>query len=321
MATRIWIPAAAAAGVVVVIGAGVLLTRSGSDPSRAAAVPPAAAAPPPAARLDDLRGHDGDLVTASGTVLAAPGRPVRFCAPSGGGLPATIGPERPPGCSPAVTLAGADVSRLTEPNSYREVRWGRAAITGRYAHGTITVTAQGTPRRDPNPPDTLPVTPPCPAPAGGWQPGPLSESGRAALTAAVGGHPAQYGEVVVTYPDGPPSGPTAAPGYAGTTQVVLVTTTLDPAEAEKELRRTYDGNLCVRPAVRSRAATDAVWRKLSPENGAGAVWTRYGVYAGGPDHLTGRVRIDLTVLDDAAYRWLAGGGEVVEARPWLRPAG
>jgi hypothetical protein len=316
-----WAPVAAAAGVVVVLGAAVAVvaTHGGGSTQSAAAAP--SATPTPA--LAGLRVRDGDLVTAAGTVLAAPGKPVRFCAPTASALPGIPGPEQPPGCSPAVTLVGADVSRLADQKAYRGTRWGQARITGRYGHGTITVTDQGVRGTEPAMPETSrPFTPPCPAPTGGWQPGLLGRSGLDALDSVIQHHPGTYGDVSVTYPGGLPAGITTSPLPAGTTQVAMVTTTLDPATAETALRVHYAGNLCVVRTRHSRADTDAVWRKLSPENGTGDLWRRYGVFQGGPDYFAGQARIMLMVLDDAAYRWLDGvGGAMVEAQPWLRRVG
>ena len=321
MAVGRWAPVAAGAAVLVVGGGAALLARSGPGPAAAGrpGAPAATSTAAPAPRtLEQLRVRPGDTVTASGTVVAAPGKPVRFCAPVADDLVGTTGPERPPECWLAVTLLGADPGRLTEPKTFGGTRWGQAAITGRWSRGTITVTAQGAPVPDPGPDSTLPDRPPCPAPVGGWREGVLDQSGTDTLTAMIAHNPTAYGELVLTYPDGPPSGPTDAPENYDRTQVALVTTTLDPAVAEKALRARFDGNLCVRPAVRSRAATDAVWQRIK----AGVPWKRYGAFMGAADYLTGRVTVSLVVLDDAAYRWLhAAGGAIIDARPWLRPPG
>lgn len=307
MTNRWWLPAVAAVAVVVV-GAGTVLALRGGDEGQPAA------APAPASSLDQLRVRDGDTVTASGTVVAAPGRPVRFCAPVPVAGIGQVGPEQPPDCSLGVDLVGADPGRLAGPRTFRDARWGQAAITGRYAGGTITVTAQGTPVAGPDRTTSLPERPPCPAPTGGWKPGPVDRAGADALTAIVNRRPAAYGEVVMTYPDGRPSGPEAA------TEVLMVTTMLPVAAAGKELRAHFAGNLCVRPATRSRSATDAVWTRIQADT---TTWQRYGVFEGGPDYLAGRARVALVVLDDAAYGWLtdaAAGSPAVEADPWLRPA-
>lgn len=264
--------------------------------------------------LEQLRVRNGDEVTASGTVIAVPGRPVRFCAPAPSRRPGRPGPERPPDRTLGVDLVGADLDRLTEPKTFETTRWGRAAITGRYADGTVTVTTQGPPLDRSHRRTRLPDGTPCPPPAGGWQPGPLDHAGIEALSTLVSDRPIAYGEVVMTYPDGP--------GLldSGATEVLMVTTTLPLATAEKELRARFAGNLCVRPAARSRSATGAVWTRIQADT---TTWQRYGVFEGGPDFLAGRARVALVVLDDAAYGWLtdaAGGSPAIDADPWLRPA-
>lgn len=311
MTNRWWIPAGAAAAVVLIAAGTALALRGDGEPP--AAAPESAPASSAASPLSQLRVRDGDTVTASGTVVAAPGRPVRFCAPVAVAGIGRVGPEQPPDCTLGVDLVGADPGRLTRPKTYRDTRWGQAAITGRYAGGTVTVTAQGAPVAGPDRTTSLPERPPCPAPTGGWTPGPADRAGIDALTTIVERRPAAYGEVVMTYPDGRPTGPEAA------TEVLMVTTTLPLATAEKELRARFAGNLCVRPALRSRSATDAVWTRLQADTGS---WQRYGVFEGGPDYLAGRARVALVVLDDAAYGWLtdaAAGSPAVEADPWLRP--
>jgi hypothetical protein len=279
----------------------------------------------PEAELADLHVGDGDLVTASGTVLVTPGQPVRFCAQVAVALPGYAGPERPPACEFAVALVGADPDRLAAPKAYQRTRWGGAAITGRYTAGTVTVTAQGPPVAEPAAyrRTHLPDRTPCPPPPGGWRPGPIPRDQLDTLMQAIEARPTAYGEAVMTYPDGIPTGPMNAPGEPDPTEVAMVTTTLDPVAAELDLRAVYPGNLCIGAAVRSRADTDAVWRRVDPQRVGDAGWRRHRVHTGGPDHFAGRVRLSLVVLDDAAYAWLrevdAGTG-ILDARPWLRPA-
>jgi hypothetical protein len=265
--------------------------------------------------LEQLRVRDGDEVTASGTVIAAPGRPVRFCALTPRKLPGRPGPERPPDGTFGVDLVGADLDRLTDPKTFETTRWGTAAVTGRYADGTVSVTSQGPPVDRPRRPSSLPDGTPCPPPPGGWQPGPLDHAGIEALTTLVSDRAAAYGEVIMTYPDGP------GMMDSGATEVLMVTTTLPPAEAERELRAHFTGNLCVRPAGRSRADVEAVWTRIRPDDDP-APWSRHGAYRGGADYIAGTAQVALVVLDDAAYAWLSGadaGASIVDADPWLRP--
>jgi hypothetical protein len=315
---RAWLPAALTSGAVLLVTAGIVvaLDRPGGPPAGSG---PSRSAP---AGLDQLLVRDGDTVTASGTVVAAPGRTPRFCAPVPEAAVGSAGPEQPPSCSLGVDLVGADLDRLSDPTAFRGTRWGRAGITGRYAAGAVTVTSQGPPAADPYPTPRPLDPPPCPAPAGGWRPGALDRSALSALSALIEARPSAYGEVAMTYPDGR-SGTSGQP-----TEVALVTTTLDPAQAEHELRTRFDGNLCVQPAVRSRAEVDAVLGRLLPSGGAGhdaalQAYREHQVFESGPDHLAGRVQLALVVLDQAAYAWLRGidaGTGIIDARPWLRPA-
>ena len=117
----------------------------------------------------------------------------------------------------------------------------------------------------------------------------------------------------MTYPDGP--------GLldSGATEVLMVTTTLPVATAETELRAHFSGNLCVRPAARSRADVDAVWTRIRPDDDPGP-WRRHGAYLGHADYVAGRIHLALVVLDDAAHTWLSDAAPILDADPWLRPA-
>jgi hypothetical protein len=134
------------------------------------------------------------------------------------------------------------------------------------------------------------------------------------LDAYLRAHPDRYGEIVITYPDGPPSGPTDGPGY-DKTQVALVTTVIDPAAAKRELRTVYSGNLCVVRGSRNRAQVDAVAARVNPLLGR-----LPGIISTGADYYAGTVRVELVVLDERAYSQLVsadGGTGLVAAEPWL----
>lgn len=138
---RAWLPAALASGAVLLVTAGIVvaLDRPGGLPAGSG---PSRSAP---AGLDQLLVRDGDTVTASGTVVAAPGRTPRFCAPAPEAAVGSAGPEQPPSCSLGVDLVGVDLDRLSDPKAFRGTRWGRAGITGRYTAGAVRVTSQGPP--------------------------------------------------------------------------------------------------------------------------------------------------------------------------------
>jgi hypothetical protein len=323
-----WQPLAAAGAVVLLAGGAVAVaamlgggTVPGGGPVSAGGPgrPGEAAAPQPRTSLAQLLVRDGDTVAASGDVHALPGRPVRLCAPRAvGAIGYAAGHEPlPVYCDAGVTLVGADLHRLAGRAVRAGIVTGRAWIQGTYRAGTITVTRQGAPRQTPTPVPTFPDRPPCAAPSGGWihtddLPG-LDQ-----LQSFLAAHPDRYGEIVITYPDGPPAGPTDSPGYVKT-QVAMVSTTGDQAAAYRELRTVFTGNLCVTRAPRNRTAVDAAGRRLNP-----MIRSRSNqVSSWSPDYYTGRFHIELDIVDQAWYGQLTtadGGTGVIDAVPWLTPA-
>ncbi|HEY5334815.1 MAG TPA: hypothetical protein VIJ71_02200 [Mycobacteriales bacterium] len=111
-------------------------------------------------------------VSGQGTVIAAPGLPVRFCDPFGqvasavsAAHPGVILPN--PECN-GVDAVGVDLSRLTARTVTEGIISGRATLQGRYADGVLHVDSQqpytpaiahGGPTYD---------RPPCPTPPGDW---------------------------------------------------------------------------------------------------------------------------------------------------------
>ncbi|MEN3362231.1 MAG: hypothetical protein V7637_6213, partial [Mycobacteriales bacterium] len=256
----------------------------------------------------------------SGQVIALPGRPVRFCAPVPVAMPGyAAGHEPLPAyCDAGVNLVGADLARLDGRAEKAGIVTGRAWVEGTYRAGTLTVTRQGAWRPSGEPPRTFPDRPPCAAPAGGWAAGELDRDGLTRIQAYLTAHPDRYGELVITYPDGPPAGPTDAPGYAKT-QVALVGTTGDPTAAYRELRALFPGNLCVTRLPRDRRAVDAVGQRAAPLLSDRSHW----VYTTGADYYAGRYVLDLVVVDQTWYQRLTAadqGTGVIAAHPWLTPA-
>lgn len=316
-----WQPLAAAAAVLLLAG-GVVGAVASLGHSPTTAVPDAGTAggtaPAPSLRQQLVR--DGDLVTAYGDVVAVPGRPVRFCAPVPTAAMGTAdGRDQAPAyCDEGVTLLRADLSRLSGRHQLHGVVWGQAAIRGRYRGGTVTVTRQGGPPSPTLPPVSFPDKPPCPPPPGGWARGALDNDGMNRLDEYLRTHPDQFGEIVITYPAGPPSGPTDRPGYYDATQVALVSTVVDPAAAERALRAVFGGNLCVVRTRHNRAEVDAVGSRVNP-----LMDRSLGIYTTGPDYYAGTYRVELVVLDQRAYDALVAadrGTGLVVAQPWLTNA-
>jgi hypothetical protein len=303
------------------IGAALAVVMAMGGGGTAAERPPVlSAAPSPTARpvtsLTELLVRDGDAVAASGQVQAFPGEPVRLCAPRADGLVLFPPDHLPDRCGSGVTLVGADLTKLDGREERKGIVTGNAWIQGTYRAGTITVTEQGAPRQPAPEPIPFPTRTPCDPPAGGW----VHTSdlpGLDALQSFIGAHGDHYGEIVITYPDGPPAGPTDSPAYAAT-QVALVTTTIDPARAYRELRTVYKSNLCVTGAARTRAAVVAVGQRLGP-----AIRRHPGqISSYGADFYSGHFSIELDVLDES---WLGdlvradAGTGILDAKPWLRP--
>ena len=318
MDTRRWMLPGLAAGAVVAVAAGVVLGLGGRDPDR----PPVAAAPAPATSVPaadpaDLLVRDGDQVAVSGEVRAVPGRPVRICAPL-----AVAAPGYEPGQEPApeyceagVTVRGLDLATITGRTLHRGVVSGRARVEGRYAVGVVTVARQAPPDPEADRPSALTEHPPCPPPAGGWQAG---QDRADALVSYLAAHPDQYVDSWVTYPDGYPKSDDGSTPQAYTT-VSVVGTVLDPAAVEPALRKVHRGNLCVVRVTKPKAVLDAVTQRLvTGETG----FREHGVYSVSPDGITGRVDVELVVLDAAAQRWLRQADDrtgTVTPHPWVRP--
>ena len=120
--------------------------------------------------------RDGDLVEASGRVVAQPGAPVRFCAPTATSLSRHDGPWSPEPCSLGVDVTGVDLQALTRPRTERGMTEGFATLRGVYRSGLLTVTSQSAEADADTPLGRAGqltgavdwTTPPCPTPSGGW---------------------------------------------------------------------------------------------------------------------------------------------------------
>jgi hypothetical protein len=332
--TRWALPAVAGAAALAVV-AGVIAVVAARDPDRSSAASPAApsaasqpagsgttgpaAAPaagtvaPPGAVV-----HDGDRVRGEGQVVALPGRPVRLCT----GLVPQVGvdgPEPVPAyCPLGITLIGADLDRLAGRQERDGAVWGHAEVTGIYRDRTVTVAGQrlrtitDVQRDKPLAPD-LPAD--CRPPAGGWprrevqaMPG-IDQVGR-----YVAAHPEVLGSVSIGYPE-----PTRS-GAIGT-QVLLVGTTGDVAEATRQIRRWYAGSLCVRSVPHSRAQLLAARAVLDPAMTDSARQVRYGLVSVGETSVGGDPRVAMTVLvHDERVHGLrtSAGADLVDVEPLLR---
>lgn len=172
--------------------------------------------------------RDGELVSANGTVLALPGRPVRFCQPA-----AALG-SQPVGsplvsCGAAVDVMGVDLAVLADRVAVGAAVQGRARLTGVYRGGTVTVSRQQQP--DPQGPG-VPDRVPCAAPAGGWpRIAPNGDIGVDPADRWGAAHPGQLVQLSVAHPSA--------------SHEVLTLAVRDPTAATAALRRYYGRLLCV----------------------------------------------------------------------------
>lgn len=309
---RTWyLPAVAAAAAVAAVATGIAIAASGGD-----AASPRKATPEPATGGQLVR--NGDRAEVSGTVIAAPGRPVIYCPD----LPqADIGyppgKEPPPSCPDrlAVKLTGVDLDRLADPGSRKGVRFGRATLRGIWQDRTIAVDEQTPPSPGAVEPPRVDVVP-CPAPPGGWKPGRWGDAGLRSntLTEFVRGHRERFDDVRMAYPDGVPS----TPPTILTEVVVVPLLTGDLEQARRELGKLYDGNLCVYRATQlfELDALDAANNAMDVlmRDQTNAVWSF------SPSSPTKAGEVELLVLDERLYRAIDRiGFKYFDLKPSVRP--
>jgi hypothetical protein len=288
--------ATTAATLVVVAAVAVLAaqTRDGGEEDLTGPVP-TATDPGPA----DLVVRDGMRVRASGTVLAAPGKAVRFCAPATSTAPAG---DDIPACGHGVVVTGVDLNALAEPVERAGARYGGATLTGTWRSGVLAVTGQAPPA--PAATAGSPVVP-CPAPASGWT-ADGAVDGRAVQTYAV--------ENADRF-----RSPWVGRADDGAEVLVVEVVRGDAGAARTELRRRYSGNLCVvwSPGRSSLAEQVVKLDRVGPVVLDLMRDPATGVYAfGGADN----VIVAMVVLTPELYDRLAAAGlTAVDLNPWLRP--
>ncbi|GAA0896428.1 hypothetical protein GCM10009558_084270 [Virgisporangium aurantiacum] len=290
------VPATTSATLVAVAAVAVLTTRTRDtgDEDRTGNVSTATAQSPP-----DLVVRDGMRVRASGTVLAVPGQPVRFCAPATSTAPA--GADLP-ACVHGVVVTGVDLGALAQPVERAGARIGSATLTGTLRSGVLAVTGQAPP--EPAATAGSPAVP-CPAPAGGWTAtGPFD--GRAVQT-YVAENADRFRNPWVGRADG------------GAEVLVVEVVRGDAGAARTDLRRRYSGNLCVvsSPGRLSLAEQAATLDRVQPVVLDLLRDPATGVYAlGGAEN----VIVAMVVLTPDLYDRLAAIGLTADdLSPWLRP--
>ncbi len=314
-------PALAAASVAVIATTAVIVLpdRSGPGPE---AGPPTRTTGTVGPGQSRLLVRDGDMVEVSGTIIAAPGRPVVYCPD----LPSADvgrdpGEEPAPTCSAifAVTLTGVDLDRLADPGVRRGVRFGRATLRGVWQDRTIEVREQTPPLA--RPPVRPPVhdTVPCPAPAGGWKIGRWGDAQVAAqkLIAYVESRPDRFVGTGMAYLSGLPSTWTEPPTIV--TEVITVSVlTGDLAQARRDLETLYSGNLCVYRGTRLFEPAEVQAANMSMT--ALVQDTSNGIWGFGSGSTTRPGQVDLLVLDERLYGEIEKMGlKFFDLRPAVRP--
>lgn len=198
----------------------------------------------------------GGLVGGSGTVVAEPGKPVRFCdvnnyrwltAAPAVGRPSADQPI--PNCV-GVDVVGVDLSRLTGRTVTGGIVSGTATLQGRYADGVLHVEHQQgyTPaRKGADTGGGFDDHPPCPTPAGGWY--------RNGHTDNPDVRPAQ--EYGATHPTAIVEFAIARPSR--TQSLILLLTEGDPAPVRAALSSSYaPDQICVARSAYTIAQVSAV---------------------------------------------------------------
>ena len=301
--------------VAAVAGAGVVLLRAG-DPERLAVAPPA-----PHTQVV----RDGDRVSASGSVVSVPGRPVRFCAPvAQDAIGYAPGQEPAPAYCPfGVDVEAVDLADLADRREKDGSLEGQTALTGVWRDGKLVVQEQGPPEPYGEPEQA--AAPPCDPPQGGWPRDPsllLPMGGEVegdvnllAEQPAMDRYRAQHPGDVVTiallrpYPDSVLMGVSVVDGAAA-------------ARAEAALRAAYGERLCVVSSRSTRAQVTAAQAEfVIGSNDA----TRLGIHGGAGEGVSDALQIEVgydlvLVTEEIVSRAARHPPGLIALRPWLLPA-
>lgn len=291
---RRWLPWAVAAGVIALtmgIAATAMLSR---EPT------------PPGLGIDAQVVRDGDRVAAIGSLIQAPGQPVRLCR----GNPMT---QPNPAPAPTCSSWAFDVAESAIPDS---VVWKQTDGV-RHAEGSYRLS--GVWRGGQIEEQSLALVPPAPQPTGydKWYPGgrfelpcdvpstwpdegfgsPRYPEAQDRISAEVRRHPERYSGLWVAYPKeasmiGPDFGP----------YVVSVGTVGDPVAEQRRLSELFPYSLCVHKVDYSAQELNAVSRRLDLE------------YPGhthvAPD--LGRLEVEVFVLDEAMRTKIGDDADMVD---------
>jgi hypothetical protein len=271
----------------------------------------------PASRPAGLRSlavHDGDRVRAFGQLVQSSNGPL-LCTHVG---VADTGAATS-SSQPATRACGPfEIARLTGSGLPSQDD-SDVAVTGVYAHGTITVDSVGKPTEaeqvvggfDPTRQRT-----PCAAPAGGWK----SADGTAdypdanALTAYVDAHHAVVGGMWMSTPE-PQHKLLDAEGGTAALQVVTVGVAGGSAQVDQvrsQVSGLYHGPLCISAVPYAYRAQDDAGVQATAILGGAVIQT-------GHNEQAGREYVEATLLTDDQASRLAALGDVIEVFPHIVP--
>lgn len=269
--------------------------------------------------------RDGTRVAGTASVVAVPGRAVRFCAPV---ARADIGyaPGQEPApqyCDLGVDAERVDLTALAERREKDGAIEGLATLTGTYRGGRLVVEQQEQPS-SPTRSDRFSGPPPCEAPEGGWprDPGLLFGPGhepegdvnmmaeQPAMDRYRAKHPGDIVQIALLRPfqDSVLMGVSAVNEAAA-------------ARAEEALRSTYGKRLCVVVSRFTRAQITAAQDEIRVGSDEG---TRLGVMGGAGEGVSDDLQVEVgydvvMVTEELQRRAQKHPPGLLVLRPWLVP--
>jgi hypothetical protein len=252
-------------------------------------------------RAQEIAVHDGDLVRATGNVVAVPGKPVRFCSP----LVAVTGNEPFGYCPTGVVVVGADLKQLHDRRTHDGTVRGSATITGIFREGAIEVRHQVA-RRFVEPVHFADDSVPCARPAEGW---PDRQPPLGAVYRYRRSHPGSIVEIAYLNPSEKES-------------LVYVLTAGDPAPVQDALGAAYPHGVCVRKSEYTAQQIKLAHRFTIALMRVGNPLSRpYEAGGGGlGDDDQPRVSMSVAMVDDRlAQKVDAQPAGLVEIIAWLVP--
>jgi hypothetical protein len=267
-----------------------------------------AAGPAEAGSASGPGGGSGELV-AHATVLEAPGTGPELCL---GGVAASL----PPQCS-GPTVIGWDWAAV-DAETAAGTTWGNYVVVGTYDGSAFTLTRPAVAVEEYDGPalagpEEDPLTSPCPPPDGGWRVLDADTTTQESLDRTVRraqrlpGYAEVWLDQSINHAD-PNRDPEA---MNDPTKLVLnVRVTEDLAGAERRLRETWGGALCVSKARRTATELRAIQQELNGREGMLFSFTGHDVVELGVVHDDGSLQREL----DERY-----GAGVVRVQSALRP--